>query len=599
MQSNQPSRQRTADEKPSILHVLFDTAASKGEQAALVEKIGGQWTRTSWADYSRRVRLAARGLIGLGLEPGGAVALIGYNSARWLISDLAVMAAAGVPAPLYTNCTADQAAFIIAHSGARIMISDSSDHIERIKDTGARIDHAIQLRGEPADGAISFERLLEIGEGVAAGDLEARLDKLDPDGLATLIYTSGTTGPPKGVMLSHGNFVSTARVAVDYVGLRSDDTVISYLPLSHIAEQMVSLPLSLTAGATLWFAESIETLPENLREVRPTLFLGVPRVWEKMQAKMIAVAKESSGLKKKIVRWARKKGLQGALNAAERRRLPRGYGLADRLVFSKVRARLGFDRIRMCFTGAAPIARDTLEFFFSLGIPVYEIYGLSETTGVVSASCPQGFRIGSAGKPLPGTEVKIADDGEILIKGYTVFNGYLDDDARTAEVLEDGWFLSGDVGFLDEEGFLWVTDRKKELLITAGGKNVAPANLEARLKTIPGIDQACVVGDRRKYLAALMTIDEENATALAAEIGSGAATVAELTEDGTFRGHVQQAVDAINSKLSRFETIKRFALLPNRFSVETGELTPTMKMKRKAVNRKYAGAISLLYDGEA
>ena len=238
-------------DRPSILHVFFDTAASRGGDAALREKVGGQWTTISWGDYSRCVRLAARGLIKLGLEPGGVVSLIGNNCAQWLICDLGAMAAGGVPAPLHTNCTADQAAFIIGHSGAKILISDSADHIARIQNTDQRIDHAIQLKGEPADGAISFERLLEMGEDVADRDLEERIHNLEPDGLATLIYTSGTTGPPKGVMLSHRNFVFTARVAVDFLGVRSDDTTISYLPLSHIAEQMVSLPVSLTAGMTL------------------------------------------------------------------------------------------------------------------------------------------------------------------------------------------------------------------------------------------------------------------------------------------------------------------------------------------------------------
>jgi len=253
----------------------------------------------------------------------------------------------------------------------------------------------------------------------------------------------------------------------------------------------------------------------------------------------------------------------------------------------------------MCFSGAAPIARDTLEFFFSLGIPIFDIYGLSETTGVASLSRPQDYRLGSAGKPAPGTEVEIADDGEILIKGDNVFKGYLDDDARTAEALRAGWFRSGDVGQLDEDGFLRITDRKKELLITAGGKNVAPANLETRLKGIPGIEQVCVVGERRKHLAALMTIDERNAMAVAAEIGSDATTIAELAGDEVFRKHVQKAVDTINSALARFETIKNFAILPDTFSVESGELTPTMKMKRKLVNQKYADEISSLYaEGE-
>ncbi|MBI2892309.1 MAG: AMP-binding protein [Deltaproteobacteria bacterium] len=590
----------------SILHVFFETAAARGDGDALRYKDRGLWKAVSWRDYARRVRLVARGLVKLGLQKGGAVAITGNNCPEWLIADLATMAAGGVPAPIYTTVTAEQAAYIVGHSEATIFIADTIDQVRKIKTKAAelpKLAHFIVMRpvtnGE-GEGVIDLGALEKLGEGVDEKDLEARLELLEPTGLATLIYTSGTTGPPKGVMLSHRNLVFTARAASDSMGVEGAEVFASYLPLSHIAEQMISIHLAVTTGSTAWFVESLDKLGDNLREIHPTVFVGVPRVWEKIQAKMMEAGAAAPPLRKKIVAWAKGVGIEAARGRMEGREPGLGYKIADKLVYSKVRDRLGLERCRLCVTSAAPIARATLEFFHSLGLPIYEVYGMSECTGPATTSMPKAFRIGKVGKVMPGTELKIAEDGEVCMRGDHVFLGYYKDEASTREALDaEGWLHSGDVGQIDSQGFLQITDRKKDLIITAGGKNVAPQNLEALLKGIAGIGQTVVLGDRMKYLAALLTIDPEAAARVAAECGARGSTPADLATDPAFAAHVQKGVDAVNSQLAKYETIKRWKLLPGEFTIDGGELTPTMKIKRKVIRDKYATEIAALFPPDA
>jgi long-subunit acyl-CoA synthetase (AMP-forming) len=376
----------------------------------------------------------------------------------------------------------------------------------------------------------------------------------------------------------------------------SDDIGVSYLPLSHIAEQMVTVHGPIRMGATVAFAESIEKLGEALKDIRPTFFLGVPRVWEKMQAKMVAVAASSPPLRKKIAKWAKDIGLRAGY--ADQRREPRPllYPLAEKLVFSKVRAALGLDRARICVTSAAPISKDTLEFFLSLGIPLMEVYGMSECTGPATVSLPDNYKTTLTGKVMPGTELKIADDGEVLMRGKHVFRGYYKDPESTRVALdEDGWLHSGDIGTIDKDGFLKITDRKKDLLITAGGENIAPQVLEGLLKAIPIVGQAVVVGDRQKYLAALVTLDPERLEKEAQTIGSPARDVKSAATCPIFQAHVQKQIDEVNDKLARVQSIKKFSILPGELTIEGGELTPTMKVKRKVINEKYKAEITALY----
>jgi len=585
----------------SIVHALLDTARRRGDAVALREKLDGRWREITWAQYAAEVRRAARGLIRLGVEPGQAVCIVGWNSPEWLVADLASMAVGAVPAPLYANATAQQAAYIAGHCGARLLFADAPEQIRKLDGAGSTVAHRVQMKGRPEGGALSWAALGALGDEVDEARLDERLDRIEPRGLATLIYTSGTTGPPKGVMLTHGNLVFTAETAVGALESGPDDVALSYLPLSHIAEQMVSLHTAVVAGGTVCFAESMEKLGENLREVRPTLFLGVPRIWEKMQARMTAAGRGASPIQRRMVAWARQVGLEAARRREAGRPPPWSHAIADRLVFSKVRARIGLDRARICGSSTAPIARSTLSFFFSLGLPVYEVYGMTECTAPATFSLPSAFRIGAVGKALPGTEVRVAEDGEICIRGPHVFAGYFRDEAATREALDaEGWLRSGDVGELDADGFLRITDRKKDLIITAGGKNVAPQNIEALLKGIPGIAHACVVGDARRYLTALLTVDRETAADVARACGAGASSAEALASDPAFVGLVGRAIEAVNANLARFETIKKFTILPGDLTVEGGELTPTLKLKRKVVVQRHAAQIASMYqDDEA
>jgi len=580
-----------------------EVARSRGEAPALRFKRAGIWEAISWAEFSEQVSRAARGFLELGHRAGQSVVIIGFNRPEWMISDLAAIAAGGVPAGIYTSSTADQCHYIAEHSEAAVAVVENDEQLDKflaVRDRLPDLRGIVLMEGSSeAPGVLTWDQLLELGDGVAEARLEERIGAQRPDDLATLIYTSGTTGPPKAVMLSHHNLIWTAEAVVDALGLTAGDQFFSYLPLSHIAEQMISLHGPMQVGACTWFAESLEKLPENLREARPHVFFGVPRVWEKFQAAIAAAGAESKGLKKKIAAWARRKGLEGGYALQRGEKLPAFYGLAEKLVFSKVREKLGLDRARICACSAAPITLDTLEFFLSLGIPILEIYGMSEVTGPGTLSLPDRLRTGRAGFAFPGAELKLAEDGEILMRGPHVFLGYYKDEQATRETLdEDGWIHSGDIGEIDEDGFLKVTDRKKELIITSGGKNIAPTPIEARLKSIACVAAAAVIGDSRKYLTALLTLDPERLAPALGEASSPATDIAGAVECSRFSRWMEQQVEAqVNARLSKVETIKRFRLLADQFTIEGGELTPTMKLKRRVVQAKYESEIEALYGG--
>jgi long-chain acyl-CoA synthetase len=406
-----------------------------------------------------------------------------------------------------------------------------------------------------------------------------------------MIYTSGTTGPPKGVMLSHANLAWTSQTLLDMGGRRVDDVSLSYLPLSHIAEQMCTIHMPATSGATVYFAEALDKVPDNLKDARPTVFFGVPRIWEKFHAVLAGKLTEATGAKKRLVEWARNVCSQVNAHRFRGEPLPKAlelqYRLADRLVISKIKQALGFDRVQELFSGAAPIAPDVLEFFASLDLPIKEIYGQSEDTGPTSCNLPGKTKLGTVGPPIPGIEVKIAEDGEILVRGPHVFVGYYKEPEATAESLKDGWLCSGDLGRFDTQGFLTITGRKKEIIITAGGKNIAPKNIEAMIKQSPIVGEAVVIGDRRKYLTALVTLDEAAARKL---VPAG-----DLTKATEIRAAIQTTIDEANQQLARVEQIKKFIVLPKPFGIDTGELTPTMKIKRKVIAQMYAREIEAMY----
>jgi long-subunit acyl-CoA synthetase (AMP-forming) len=586
----------------TVIEVLESTASRFGARPALREKRDGAWQVTTWEEHRRQVRLAARGLIALGVGPGRGVAILGANRPEWFVADLAAIAAGGVPTGIYATSTPEQCRYIAEHCDAAVVVVEDERYLP-LFDRAAlpRVAACVLMRGE-GDGAgvLSWRELLSRGESVAEGALAERIAAQRPDDLCTLIYTSGTTGPPKGVMLSHRNVVWTTRQLVDAVGIDETWSVVSYLPLSHIAEQVVSLHGPLAAGACTWFAESLEQLGENLREARPHIFFAVPRVWEKIQARIEAAGAAAPAAKRWFAAWARRQGLAGGYADQAGTPRPKLYGLAERLVFSKVRERLGLDRARFCAVSAAPIGRDTLELFLSLGIPIYEIYGMTECTGPGTLSLPGRYRTGWAGFAFPGGEVDVAGDGEVRMRGPHVFLGYFKDPEATAETLDaEGWLHSGDIGELDGDGFLRITDRKKELLITSGGKNVAPQPLETRLRAIPAVAHAVALGDRRNYVAALLTLDPERLPAELAAAGSPARDAAAAAVCPVFRTHLERQVEAVNGGLARYESIRRFAVLPGQLTIEGGELTPTMKLKRRVIAEKYAREIEDLYSSPA
>lgn len=584
----------------TVMDVLEQTARDYGIQPAMKVKRDGRWKTTTWREYRDQTRLVARGFIALGLEPGKGVSIIGYNCPQWFLADVGAIYAGGVPAGIYTTNSPEQCHYIAEHCEAQIAVVENEEQLAKFKEIRDKLPDLkaiVMMYGSDDDeGVHSWDQLLELGASIDEAKLQERIDAQKTDDVCTLIYTSGTTGNPKAVMISHDNLTWTAGTMLAELPMEPGDYCISYLPLSHIAEQATSLHGPMQLGGCTWFAESIDKLGDNLREVRPHYFLGVPRVWEKIQAKIEAAGAETKGLKKKIAKWARGLGLQAGYAEQEGKPKPFLYPLAQRLVYSKVRERLGLDRSRLQVTSAAPISKSTLEFFLSLGVPIYEVYGMSECTGPATISLPNRYKTGKAGFCLPGGELKIAEDGEICMRGRHVFKGYFKNEAATAEALdEDGWLHSGDIGTIDERGFLQITDRKKDLLITAGGENIAPQVIEGMLKSIPIVQQAVVVGDRRKYLAALFTLDPEKIEAVAKEAGSPARDIDAAAKCDTFKRFLDRQVQDVNGGLARVQTIKKWTILPGDFTIEGGELTPTMKVKRKVINEKYASQIESLY----
>jgi long-subunit acyl-CoA synthetase (AMP-forming) len=586
--------------KLRIPDVLERTARSHGPRPALRVKRQGLWKTFSWNEYRQQARQVARALIALGTPAKSGVCIIGYNCPEWFFADIGSIYAGAMPAGIYTTNSPEQCEYIAKHCDASVAFVENQEQLAKflaVRGNLPALKAIVLMQGESSEqGVYSWTRFLGLGLNTTEQDVDRRVAAQSPDDVATLIYTSGTTGVPKAVMLSHDNITWTAQAAVNLVAGKPEDQVISYLPLSHIAEQVVSLHGPMNYGACVTFAPSMDLLGETLREVRPHFFLGVPRVWEKIQEKIMAAGAKNPPMKKKIAAWARRQGLVGGY--ADQQRVAKSplYALANALVFKKVRKQLGLDRSRIAVTSAAPISRDTLEFFLSLGVPICEVYGMSECTGPATASVPDNYRTGKAGFCLPGAELKIAEDGEICMRGRHVFKGYYKDPIATAEALDaEGWLHSGDIGTIDEKGFLQITDRKKDLIITAGGENVAPALVEGYLKGIPVVSQAVVIGDRQRYLSVLLTLNAERIRQDAEACGSAACDPESAARDDRFLQFLQRQIDTVNARLARVQAVKKFKVIPQDFTVEGGELTPTMKVKRKVVTEKYKKEIEQLY----
>ncbi|MCB9595022.1 MAG: AMP-binding protein [Sandaracinaceae bacterium] len=580
---------------------MFDQAKKRGDSPAYLVKDGPVWKATSWTDYGDEVERAARALIRLGFEPGQKGCILGFNRPEWVVFDLALMAAGGAPAGIYTTCSPDEVAYILNHSEAPVVLLEDVKQWEKVlakTDELPHLKHVVMMKGAKRvddPRVLTWEQLLKKGEGDDEGELQRRVDALEPDQVATLIYTSGTTGPPKAVMLSHENLAWTSRILGQVAAMEPGGRVLSYLPLSHIAEQMASIHGPITTGGTVYFAESIDKVADNLKDCRPTLFFGVPRIWEKFHSAIGGKLAGATGAKARIAGWARGVGVK--VNAMKMRgEEPSGldalqYALAKRLVFDKLKAAIGLDAATTLVSGAAPISKEVLEFFASLDLIVQEVYGQSEDSGPTSFNLFGRTRLGTVGPVFPGVDVRIAEDGEIQVKGPNVFLGYYKDEDATNEALVDGWLCSGDLGKIDDEGFLHITGRKKDIIITAGGKNITPKNIESGIKNHPLVHEAVVIGDRRKFLTAVVSPDLEAFEAWKKERGlSGAPHELREVHDS-----IWEAVEAVNAKLARVEQVKKIAILPRPLSIEEGELTPTLKVKRAKVSEHFTNEIEALY----
>jgi long-chain acyl-CoA synthetase len=584
----------------TILEVFEAAASAHAQRPALVRKRGGRWEPSTWSDYRDAVHQAARALVAAGVAPGGGIVILSANRPEWFVASLAAARVGARAAGIYTNSTPEQCRYIVEHSEATLAVVENASALARLEAGAGRpagLKLAVLLDGTSAgDATLSWADFVARGAAAHEAEVERRVAALGAASVTTLIYTSGTTGTPKAVMLTQRNLAFIAERIQELVPIGAGDRLISYLPLSHIAEQVVSLYMSLSTGACVHFARSLERLPDDLVEVRPHVFLGVPRVWEKMQAGIQAAAARNGPLKKRIGAWARRVGLAAGRAEQEGGSRPWSYPLAHRLVFSKVRQKLGLDAARLCIVSAAPTALETLEFFLSLGIPIMEVYGMSECTGPATISVPGAYRTGRAGRPLPGTEMRTGEDGEVLMRGPHVFAGYYKNEEATREAKDDeGWLHSGDIGELDADGYLRITDRKKELIITAGGKNIAPQLLEGKLKQIPAVSQAVAIGDRRPYVVALLTLDPARVAEEAEKAGSPARSAAEAASCPVFKARIETGVQHANGGLARYEQVKKFAILPGELTIDTGELTPTLKLKRRVIHERYRDVIESLY----
>ena len=587
----------------TLSQLFLNTIKSYPKDDLLLSKKEGKYVPISTEEFADRVKCFSLGLRDLGLEAGDKLIVLSENRPEWVISDIANLCLGGITVPIYTSLIPEQIKYIIDDSDAKIVVvSDQSkwQKIEAIKSELTKVTSYITCLSEAPEGVLTFAQVLERGRKMDKqnpGLFEKMALEVKPDAIASIIYTSGTTGPPKGVMLTHSNIFSNVKTCSSILPFKDTDTVLSFLPLSHILERMAMFAY-LYIGMSIGFAESIDTLGENLLEVRPHIMVNVPRVLEKIYAKVIDNVQASSSLKRKIFFWAvkvgRKYGRKKILNQPISKLLQFKRNLANKLVFSKVYAKTG-GRVRFFLCGGAPLSKDIGEFFYAIGLTIIEGYGLTETSPVITANTFENLKFGTVGKPIPGVDVRIDEDGEILTKGPNVMNGYYKKEAASREVFEGGWFHTGDIGHFDEEGFLVITDRKKDIIVTSGGKNVAPQPIEGILNLNPYISNALVIGDRRKFISALVVPDFEKLEEYAKQNNISFEDHCDLVKKEEIVRFIQEQVDRSAPNLASYEKVKKIALLDKEFEIEKGEITPTLKVKRNIVEEKYKGIIDAMY----
>jgi long-chain acyl-CoA synthetase len=591
----------------SVPDMLRNNAAEFSNRLALKYRKQGDFVTLTYAAYYERVLMVARGLGKMGVKPGDRIAILSENRAGWVIADMGILCSGAVTVPIYPTNTPEQIEYMINHSGARIVfVSGKFQYTKllKVREAIAGLELVVSFErflGDPSLPVTTFYQLSEIDSPITKEEkkeIEAVIDRITPEDMLTLIYTSGTTGVPKGVMLSHNNILTNIRYLTEQSGvIAKDDILLSFLPLSHILERTAGYYLTIYNGALLAFADSIEKVPENMTEIKPTVMVSVPRLFEKIYHRIFENAHQMSKIKNALFHWGvdvGKKYITATyIDKQPSTALNLKYALADRLIFSKIRAKFGGNMKLFC-CGGAPLDKSINEFFWVIGIPIFEGYGLTETSPALSFNNFEHIRFGTVGVALKQTEFKIAEDGEILVKGPQVMLGYYHDPAATAEAIQDGWFKTGDIGHI-EDGFLSITDRKKELIITAGGKNIAPQPIENELKMDKYVASAYVYGDRKPYLTALIVPNIERLLEFAKEKHIHYYELDDLVMHEPVQKLFEQRLADINSRLAPYETIKKFVLLVHDFSIEGGELTPTLKLRRKIIYEKYKHRIEDLY----
>ncbi len=592
----------------SMAAVFQKQVARYGDRDCVGYKKDGRYQMISWNEMDEMIRAVGSYLISRGIEPGDNVALFSPNRYEWWVVDQAILSIGAANVPIYATNSSEEAHYVLEHSGSRICFVGTPEHMDKVVKVRDRLPSLgdIVVFDEPdqkPEGVLTFAEALEEGRRHdTREEFDRRLAAIRPQDLASIIYTSGTTGPPKGVMLSHGNFTANVyQILDDFSYLLSDEDVfLSFLPLSHSLERTAGYYLAVGIGATVYFAEDFTKIQENMVEVRPTLIVSVPRLYEKIHAGILSKVGDASPVKRGLFGWAIGVARDNLCYVCENRERTGWFkckhDMADKLIFSKLKAALGMDRLKFAVSGGGPLSVSDAEFFLGMGVTVLEGFGLTETTPVTNVNRPGMIKPGTVGPPVKETEIKIADDGEILIRGPQVMLGYYKNEEATREVLtEGGFFCTGDIGKVDEDQCLMITGRKKEIIVTSGGKNIAPQNLENALKGSRFVEQVNVVGDRRKYLSALIVPNFEELTKWADKVGVSYGSREELVQDEKVQRLYEKVIAKYMRPFARAEQIRKFRLLPNEWTQQTGELTPTLKCKRRVVEEKYCDEIECMY----
>jgi long-chain acyl-CoA synthetase len=568
-------------------------ASSYSGAPALKHKVGDEWVEAGYSELGEGVSQVARGLIDLGIGRGDRVAILAHTRPEWTVANLGILASGAASVSIYQTNSPEECHYVLEHSESTAVFVEDDEQLEKIREIRDQLPalrHVIIFEGDSRDDAISIDELRERGRGREQSELDERSASVAPGDACVFIYTSGTTGPPKGVILTHGNYRAMCDMVPESRSVGEGQTAYLFLPLAHAFALLIQF-VALERGATIaYWQKDPQKIISDLMEVKPSYFPSVPRIFEKIYTLATSNAPDREKLEQavKVGVTVRQMEERGEEVPAE---LREAFDRAEEALFQNVRNLFG-GKVEQCVTGAAPIAKEILEFFYACGVPVMEGYGMTETSTSATVNTPEAYRFGSVGKPMQGVEARIAEDGELLLRGPNIFTSYYKNDEATQSTLVDGWLHTGDLGSIDEDGFVYITGRKKDIIITAGGKNITPANLENGLKQNRWISQAVVIGDRRPYLVAIITLDPDELPAFAQE---HEIAPEDVPESEAMRAEVQRAVDEVNAKVGRVEQVKKFVILPHDLSQETGELTPTLKVKRNVVNEKYAGVVEALY----